>query len=136
MKKSRSDAAPRWDDVQEFSQSARRPDAPYFAIYASKYMLLSASFVRKYLRDNLAGKHALLFYSRSNRALLVQFSDRAGEHTVRLNQHHANLTLHIARISRSFNLDAAALTGKYVPELVQVPGRGPCWCIYLDRRIR
>jgi hypothetical protein len=137
MKKSKPSLPPaRWDDVQAYAGLPRKFITPYFAIYPSKYMLLSARFVKRYLRDNLDRKYARLFYSHGNRALLIQFSDRESEHAVKLNLHHANLTLHIARFIRSFGLDISELTGKYMPELVQIPGHGPCWCIYLERRIR
>jgi len=120
-----------WADLEEFTQKGAKSSTIRATITPKFTTILSSGLIRKMGKVFENNSHVVLHYSKANKAIVMEFttdSNRKG--ALKLIKNH-NCAISFNGFLKHYNLANTSVQGSYQPELINIPGMGNQWTIFL-----
>ena len=123
-----------WGDLEAFKRVGARLGKPLVTISPRLAFIFNSSFLSE-ARDALKNKtHVVLYFSRSNNAIVLEFTDKKdADGAIKLSI-RGNMSIAAKSFCNYYKLSADEINGRYQPELRHLPHKGYAWVIFLNKK--
>ena len=124
----------KWSDLERFTKKGARIGKAFITISKRGTLTLSSGFIHNAKIQLCKKTHVLLSYSRSQKAIVINFTDDETEAGAIKMTLRTNALLAVRSFLNYHHLDFSNIAGKYLPKLETIPKSGSCWIIYLNQK--
>ena len=125
-----------WTDLDKFKDVGTRlpSKTPTIRLNKNRSFAFSKSFQRA-AEDQLK-EYVIFSYSKSNKAIVLEFTeDNNVPGVVKLSGGSSTKYVAARSFFNYYQLDAEKYQGRYTPELIEIPGKGKLWVIFLTEDV-
>ena len=124
-----------WNDLETFDKVGIRLGRPFISISKRKSLGLNAAFQRQAEKQIGSKEYVVLAYSKSNKAIVFEFTDpEDSKGAIKMSGTGKTKYVSTSSFFNYYSIDADQYEGSYIPQLVDIPGKGKQWVVFLDEK--
>lgn len=124
----------KWGDLETFINVGAKISNSIIKINLNQTFTLNAGFIHQAKKQIADSTYVRLSYSKDNHAIVFEFTKNQHlEGLIKLTK-KANITFSARSFFNYYQIDINTAQGKYEPELLNIPGKGECWVLFLGNK--
>lgn len=123
-----------WGDLETFVNVGAKLSTATITINPNQTFTLNAGFVHQAQKQIENNSHVILSYSRHNNAIVFEFTSKSNNKgTIKMTR-QANISIAARSFFNYYQLNVDDFKGKFTPEMLEIPKKGNCWVIFLNKK--